>query len=134
MKRPEEVTLSREEGEALIERIERKGRPVLVGTVSIEKSERLSGLLDKRGVKHEVLNAKHHKREAEIIAQAGRLGAVTIAVSVLLFVINVFGSLRKDALAGDNPWGAGTLEWATTSPPASSSARWSPRSSRWPAT
>jgi len=65
-----------------IERIERKGRPVLVGTVSIEKSERLSGLLDKRGVKHEVLNAKHHKREAEIIAQAGRLGAVTIATNM----------------------------------------------------
>src|SRR5438067_13778190 len=62
--------------------IERKGRPVLVGTVSIEKSERLSNLLDKRGVKHEVLNAKHHKREAEIVAQAGRLGAVTIATNM----------------------------------------------------
>src|SRR5262245_5740992 len=56
-----------------ISEIERKGRPALVGTVSIEKSERLSSLLDKRGIKHEVLNAKYHKREAEIIAQAGRL-------------------------------------------------------------
>ena len=45
---------------------------MLVGTVSIEKSERLAQLLDKRGIKHEVLNAKHHKREAEIVAQAGR--------------------------------------------------------------
>ena len=49
-----------------------RGRPILVGTVSIEKSERLSALLEKRGVKHQVLNAKHHKREAEIVAQAGR--------------------------------------------------------------
>ena len=57
-----------------IQHIQRKGRPVLVGTVSIEKSERLSGLLDRRGIKHEVLNAKHHKREAEIVAQAGRVG------------------------------------------------------------
>ena len=51
--------------------IQAPGRPILVGTVSIEKSERLSSLLDKRGVKHEVLNAKQHKREAEIVAQAG---------------------------------------------------------------
>jgi preprotein translocase subunit SecA len=60
-----------------IRRIERKGRPVLIGTTSIEKSERLSALLDKRGVKHQVLNAKFHEREAEIVAQAGRLSAVT---------------------------------------------------------
>ena len=51
---------------------QRRGRPILVGTVSIEKSERLSSLLDKRGIKHQVLNAKHHEREAEIVAQAGR--------------------------------------------------------------
>jgi preprotein translocase subunit SecA len=62
--------------------VERKGRPVLVGTVSIEKSERISKLLDQRGVKHEVLNAKHHKREAEIVAQAGRPSAVTIATNM----------------------------------------------------
>ena len=60
----------------------RKGQPVLVGTVSIEKSELLSSLLKKRGIKHEVLNAKYHEKEAEIVAQAGRLGAVTIATNM----------------------------------------------------
>ena len=59
-----------------------KGQPVLVGTVTIEKSELLSLLLKKRGVKHNVLNAKHHEKEAEIIAQAGKLGAVTIATNM----------------------------------------------------
>lgn len=58
------------------------GRPVLVGTISIEKSEYISNLLKKRGVKHNVLNAKHHEKEAYIIAQAGRLGAVTIATNM----------------------------------------------------
>ncbi len=58
------------------------GRPVLVGTISIEKSEYLSSLLKKRGIKHNVLNAKQHEREAYIIAQAGRLGAVTIATNM----------------------------------------------------
>ena len=56
-----------------------KGQPVLVGTVSIEKSEYISGLLKRRGVPHTVLNAKYHEKEAEIVAQAGKLGAVTIA-------------------------------------------------------
>ncbi len=59
-----------------------KGQPVLVGTVSIEKSEYLSGLLKKQGVPHNVLNAKHHEKEAEIVAQAGKLGAVTIATNM----------------------------------------------------
>ena len=59
-----------------------KGRPILVGTVSIEKSERLGSLLERRGIKHEVLNAKAHKREADIVAQAGRLSAVTIATNM----------------------------------------------------
>ncbi len=59
-----------------------KGQPVLVGTTSVEKSELLSRLLAKRGVKHEVLNAKNHAREAAIIAQAGRLGAVTVATNM----------------------------------------------------
>ncbi len=58
------------------------GRPVLVGTISIEKSEYLSALLKKRGIKHNVLNAKYHEREAYIIAQAGRYGAVTIATNM----------------------------------------------------
>ena len=59
-----------------------KGQPVLVGTISIEKSELLSSMLKRQGIKHEVLNAKHHEREAEIIAQAGKLGAVTIATNM----------------------------------------------------
>ena len=59
-----------------------KGQPVLVGTISIEKSEKLSELLRKEGIKHEVLNAKYHEKEAEIIAQAGKYGAVTIATNM----------------------------------------------------
>ena len=60
----------------------RKGQPVLVGTVSIDKSEKLSAILKKEGIKHEVLNAKYHEKEAEIIAQAGKYGAVTIATNM----------------------------------------------------
>ena len=70
---------------AVIEKIiecNKKGQPVLVGTVTIEKSELLSAMLKRRGVKHNVLNAKHHEKEAEIIAQAGKLGAVTIATNM----------------------------------------------------
>lgn len=59
-----------------------KGQPVLVGTITIEKSELLSSMLKKRGIKHNVLNAKHHEKEAEIIAQAGMFGAVTIATNM----------------------------------------------------
>lgn len=59
-----------------------KGQPVLVGTVSIEKSELLSKMLKKKGIKHNVLNAKHHEKEAEIVAQAGKFGAVTIATNM----------------------------------------------------
>ena len=59
-----------------------KGQPVLVGTVSIEKSEKLSKLLKQEGIKHEVLNAKYHEKEAEIVAQAGKFGAVTIATNM----------------------------------------------------
>jgi preprotein translocase subunit SecA len=78
----------------IIERSE-KGQPVLVGTVSIEKSERLAALLKRRGVKHEVLNAKYHEREAEIVAQAGRAGAVTIATNM--------AGRGTDILLGGNP-------------------------------
>ena len=70
---------------AIIEQIRvchEKGQPVLVGTVSIEKSEQLSKLLRKAGIPHNVLNAKHHEKEAEIVAQAGKLGAVTIATNM----------------------------------------------------
>ncbi len=65
-----------------IAEVHKTGRPILVGTVSIEKSERLSNLLEKRGVRHNVLNAKFHEREAEIVAQAGRKNAVTIATNM----------------------------------------------------
>ena len=70
---------------AVIDRIceaHEKGQPVLVGTISIEKSEVLSKMLKKRGIKHNVLNAKQHEKEAEIVAQAGKLGAVTIATNM----------------------------------------------------
>ena len=65
----------------IIER-NQKGQPVLVGTITIDKSEKLSGMLRRRGIKHNVLNAKHHEKEAEIIAQAGKPGAVTIATNM----------------------------------------------------
>ncbi len=71
------------------------GQPCLVGTVSIESSERLSRLLDKRGIKHETLNAKNHEREASIVAQAGRVGAVTIATNM--------AGRGTDILLGGNP-------------------------------
>jgi preprotein translocase subunit SecA len=71
------------------------GQPSLVGTVSIENSERLSRLLEKRGISHEILNAKHHEREAHIIAQAGRAGAVTIATNM--------AGRGTDILLGGNP-------------------------------
>ena len=70
---------------AIIEQIaecHEKGQPVLVGTISIEKSELLSAMLKRKGIKHEVLNAKYHAKEAEIVAQAGKLGAVTIATNM----------------------------------------------------
>ena len=70
---------------AVIQQIEEchaRNQPVLVGTISIEKSELLSGMLKKKGIAHEVLNAKQHEREAEIVAQAGKLGAVTIATNM----------------------------------------------------
>ena len=73
----------------------KNGQPCLVGTVSIESSEKLSRILDKRGIKHEVLNAKFHEREAQIVAQAGREGAVTIATNM--------AGRGTDILLGGNP-------------------------------
>ncbi|HEX3997653.1 MAG TPA: SEC-C metal-binding domain-containing protein [Pirellulales bacterium] len=84
-----------------IREIQHKGRPVLVGTVSIEKSERLASLLERRGIPHEVLNAKHHKREAEIVSQAGRKGGVTIATNM--------AGRGTDIVLGGNPE---TMAWA----------------------
>ena len=75
----------REKFDAVVKEIKQcneKGQPVLVGTISIDRSEKLSGLLKKAGVKHVVLNAKYHEKEAEIVAQAGRKGAVTIATNM----------------------------------------------------
>ncbi|MDI9476271.1 MAG: preprotein translocase subunit SecA [Natronincolaceae bacterium] len=83
---------------AIIEDIEEKhekGQPVLVGTISIEKSEELSKALKRKGIPHEVLNAKHHEREAEIVAQAGRKGAVTIATNM--------AGRGTDIILGGNP-------------------------------
>jgi len=71
------------------------GAPILIGTTSIEKSEYLSSLLKKKGIRHEVLNAKHHEREAEIVAQAGRKGAVTIATNM--------AGRGTDIMLGGNP-------------------------------
>ena len=78
-----------------IQRLHATGQPVLVGTTSIEKSERLSELLKKKGVKHSVLNAKQHEKEAEIVAQAGRFGMVTIATNM--------AGRGTDILLGGNP-------------------------------
>src|SRR3984957_6475463 len=78
-----------------IQTLHEKGQPVLVGTISVEKSERLAAALKKMGVKHEVLNAKNHEREAFIIAQAGRKGAVTVSTNM--------AGLGTDILLGGNP-------------------------------
>ncbi|MDO5037615.1 MAG: preprotein translocase subunit SecA [Tissierellia bacterium] len=84
--------------DAVIEEIERrhaKGQPILVGTVSIDKSEQVSKLLKKKGIKHNVLNAKRHAQESEIVAQAGRLGMVTIATNM--------AGRGTDIVLGGNP-------------------------------
>jgi len=89
---------TKEKWDAVVEEIienHKKGRPVLVGTVSIENSEHLSSLLRKRGVDHVVLNAKYHEMEAKIIAQAGRMGSVTIATNM--------AGRGVDILLGGNP-------------------------------
>ncbi len=80
-----------------IEELYKKGQPVLVGTISIEKSELLSSMLKKKGIPHSVLNAKYHEREAEIIAQAGRSGSVTIATNM--------AGRGTDIILGGNPEG-----------------------------
>ena len=92
-----------------IKNISCKGRPILVGTTSIEKSELISRMLDQKGIKHQVLNAKHHQREAEIVAQAGRKGAVTIATNM--------AGRGTDIILGGNPeamaWSKLQMEYPT---------------------
>lgn len=78
-----------------IKRLNAQGRPLLVGTTSVEKSEKLSKMLEKMRISHQVLNAKHHEREAEIVAQAGRVGAVTIATNM--------AGRGTDIILGGNP-------------------------------
>jgi preprotein translocase subunit SecA len=88
----------KEKWDSVVQQIEeehKKGRPILVGTISIEDSEHLSKLLEKKKIPHNVLNAKHHEKEAEIIAQAGRLGAVTISTNM--------AGRGTDILLGGNP-------------------------------
>ena len=86
-----------------IEQHHKMKQPVLIGTVSIEKSEILSDLLKRRGIKHEVLNAKYHEKEAAIIAQAGRLGAVTVATNM--------AGRGVDILLGGDPAGRDQPDW-----------------------
>src|SRR6185436_5536441 len=88
----------REKFEAVLKEVRQcneKGQPVLVGTISIDRSEKLSTMLKRAGIKHVVLNAKYHEKEAEIVAQAGRKGAVTIATNM--------AGRGTDILLGGNP-------------------------------
>ncbi len=85
-----------------VKALQEKGQPVLIGTISVDKNERLSELLRMAGVRHELLNAKHHEREAEIIAQAGRKGAVTVATNM--------AGRGVDIILGGNPPDANEAE------------------------
>ncbi len=86
-----------------IEQLHKEGRPLLIGTVAIETSEHLSDMLNKRGIKHNVLNAKEHTREGEIIAQAGKPGAVTVATNM--------AGRGVDIILGGNPESRDGKEW-----------------------
>ena len=86
-----------------IAELHEQGRPVLIGTTSIEKSEQLSELLKRRGIPHEVLNAKFHEKEAAIVAQAGRVGAVTVATNM--------AGRGTDIVLGGSPEGRSAQEW-----------------------
>ena len=84
--------------EDIIERNE-KGQPILVGTISVEKSELVSDLLDKRGIHHNVLNAKLHAKEADVVAQAGRIGSVTVATNMAGRGVDIILGGNPEALA-----------------------------------
>ena len=94
----------------------KKGQPVLVGTITIEKSEELSAMLKRRGVKHEVLNAKYHEKEAEIVAQAGRKGAVTIATNMAGRGTDIIDVDKRQ------PIGCSTAAGRTTRPPSAAAS------------
>jgi len=101
----------REKFNAVVEDIRERherGQPILVGTISIEKSERVAAMLKKEGIKHHVLNAKHHEREAEIVAQAGRYGAVTISTNM--------AGRGTDIVLGGNPEFLAATEVGTKDP------------------
>ena len=86
-----------------VEELHKEGRPILIGTVSVEKSEILSDMMTRKGIKHEVLNAKLHEKEAYIVAQAGRLGAVTVATNM--------AGRGVDIVLGGKPDGRDPKEW-----------------------
>ena len=86
-----------------VEEMHKEGRPILIGTVSVEKSEVLSGIMTRKGIKHEVLNAKLHEKEAAIVAQAGRTGAVTVATNM--------AGRGVDIVLGGKPDGRDPKEW-----------------------
>jgi preprotein translocase subunit SecA len=118
-----DVVYKTEDGKyrAVIEQIiecHEKGQPVLVGTISIEKSELLSKMLKKRGIKHNVLNAKQHEKEAEIIAQAGKFGAVTIATNMAGRGTDIMLGGNADYLARNDLRKAGSPRSSSPRPPA----------------
>ncbi|MFQ5933559.1 MAG: preprotein translocase subunit SecA [Dehalococcoidia bacterium] len=88
-----------------VQALHERGAPVLIGTVSVEKSEHLSQMLTKAGVQHQVLNAKHHEREAAIVAQAGRVGAATVATNM--------AGRGTDIILGGKPEGRDSKDWET---------------------
>jgi preprotein translocase subunit SecA len=98
-----------------IEQLHNQGRPVLIGTVSIDKSERLSELLTKKGIPHQLLNAKNHVREADIIAEAGKTGAVTLSTNMAGRGVDILLGGRppehEDFSDGDREWEAKQKEW-----------------------
>ncbi|OGH68689.1 MAG: preprotein translocase subunit SecA, partial [Candidatus Magasanikbacteria bacterium RIFCSPHIGHO2_02_FULL_45_10] len=94
----------------MVRELQEKGQPVLVGTISVEKNEALSAYLEREGIKHEILNAKNHEREGEIIAQAGRPGAVTLATNMAGRGVDIIlGGNPPDQVLGDKARVAGGL-------------------------
>lgn len=95
-----------------IVKVHATGQPILVGTISVEKSEMLSDMLSRRGIKHQVLNAKLHAKEAEIVAQAGSLGCVTIATNMAGAVRTYCWAAIRNSLQSGN---SGKMVWTNCS-------------------